>query len=140
MKKILLPIDGSESPKTYEMARSLAKQYNGTLVILHVDEPITPIYWANETLAVENPTLISTNNGETIVAEAKKHFEDDNIDIKTICKFGDPSSVIIEVSEDEECDVIVMCTHGMSAIKRFLLGSVTNKVVHHATKPVLVVR
>ena len=140
MKRILLPVDGSESLASYNMARSLATVYDATLIILHVDEPITPIYWANETLTIENPTLVSTNNAEAIVNEVSKVFKDDNIKIEKLCKFGDASSVIIEVSEEENCDLIIMCTHGMSAIKRFLLGSVTNKVAHHATKPVMIVR
>jgi len=138
MNKILLPVDGSESTKTYEMAKSLALKYDATLLILHVDEPITPIYWANDTLTLENPTITCTENGGPIVEEASKFFTE--VEIETMCRFGDASSVIIEVSEEENCDVIVMCTHGMSAIRRFLLGSVTNKVVHHATIPVLVVR
>lgn len=140
MKRILLPVDGSESVGSYNMAKSLAKAFDATIIILHVDEPITPIYWANETLTIENPTIVSTNNAEAIVEEAVKHFEGENINIIKKCKFGDASSVIIEVSEEEDVDVIVMCTHGMSAIKRFLLGSVTNKVAHHATKPVMIVR
>lgn len=138
MKKILLPVDGSESTATYEMAKSLALKYDATLLILHVDEPITPIYWANDTLTLENPTITCTENGGPILEEASKFFTE--VKIESMCRFGDASSVIIEVSEEEKCDVIVMCTHGMSAIKRFLLGSVTNKVVHHASIPVLVVR
>ncbi len=140
MKRILLPVDGSESTPSFEMAKSLALKFNATLVILHVDEPITPIYWANETLTIENPTMISTNNAENIVNEAAKYFEDYDIKIEKQCKFGDASSVIIEISEEEDCDVIIMCTHGMSAIRRFLLGSVTNKVAHHASKAVMIVR
>lgn len=140
MKKLLLPVDGSESTPSFEMAKSLALKYGAQLVILHVDEPITPIYWANETLTVENPTLVSTDNAEEIVNEAAAFFKDEAIEIKKLCKFGDASSVILEVSEEEDCDMIIMCTHGMSAIRRFLLGSVTNKVVHHASIPVLVMR
>jgi len=138
MKKILLPVDGSESSGSYNMAKSLAEKFDATILILHVDEPITPIYWANDTLTLENPTVTCTNNGSPIVDEASKYFE--GFKVEKLCRFGDASSVIIEVSEEEDCDIIIMCTHGMSAIKRFLLGSVTNKVAHHATKPVLIVR
>jgi nucleotide-binding universal stress UspA family protein len=138
MNKILLPVDGSESDASYAMAKSLALKYDATILILHVDEPITPIYWANDTLTLENPTVTCSDNGSVIVEEVSKLFAE--VKTETYCRFGDASSVIIEFSEEEDCDMIVMCTHGMSAMKRFLLGSVTNKVVHHATKPVLVVR
>lgn len=138
MKKILLPVDGSETLCAFDMAKSLAKAYDGEIFILHVDEPITPIYWANETLTIESANIPHTQNGSLIVEEAAKLF--DGFKIEKLSRFGDPSSVIIEVSEEKECDVIVMCTHGRSAIKKFLLGSVTDKVAHHATKPVLIVR
>lgn len=138
MKRILLPVDGSETHCAYHMAKSLAETYDALIIILHVDEPITPIYWANESLTIETPIIPHTDNGSAIVDEAAKMFTDTKV--KKLCRFGDPSSVIIEVSEEEACDVIVMCTHGRSAIKRFLLGSVTYKVAHHASKPVLIVR
>jgi nucleotide-binding universal stress UspA family protein len=138
MKKILLPVDGSESHAAYDMAISLAKTYDATVLILHVDEPVTPIYWANETITMETPVIPHTKNGSAIVDEVSKMFQ--GLKVEKLCRYGDASSVIIETSEEEECDVIVMCTHGMSAIKRFLLGSVTYKVAHHASKPVLIVR
>ena len=67
-------------------------------------------------------------------------FAGTDIPIKTLTCFGNPASKILDVIEQEKVDFVVMCTHGMSATKRFLIGSVTNKVVHHSKVPVLVVR
>jgi nucleotide-binding universal stress UspA family protein len=53
---------------------------------------------------------------------------------------GDPAVEIIEEAKKGEYDLIIMRTHGMKATKRFMLGSVTDKVVHHVGIPVLVVR
>lgn len=53
---------------------------------------------------------------------------------------GDPASQIIDYADSEKCDMILMHTHGMGLTKRFTVGSVTNKVVHHANVPVLVVK
>jgi nucleotide-binding universal stress UspA family protein len=61
-----------------------------------------------------------------------------NIETKELV--GDPASEIINEADEGDYDLVVMRTHGMGATKRFMLGSVTNKVVHHIKKPILVVR
>jgi len=44
------------------------------------------------------------------------------------------------MSELENLDLIIMCTHGMGAARRFTLGSVTDKVVHYSAAPILIIR
>jgi nucleotide-binding universal stress UspA family protein len=53
---------------------------------------------------------------------------------------GQPARTIVEFAEAEKCDLIVMATHGTSGLHHALVGSVTRKVIHHATLPVLIVR
>ena len=53
---------------------------------------------------------------------------------------GQPARTIVEFAEAEKCDLIVMATHGTSGLHHALVGSVTRKVIHHATTPVLIVR
>jgi len=53
---------------------------------------------------------------------------------------GDPADAILHVAEEQHADVIVVGNKGMTGTKRFLLGSVPNKVTHHATCSVLIVR
>ena len=69
-----------------------------------------------------------------------EYFEKKGVSAKAKLVKGDPASDIIDEAEIGEYDVCIICTHGMSAGKRFLLGSVTNKVVHHIKIPILVVR
>jgi nucleotide-binding universal stress UspA family protein len=53
---------------------------------------------------------------------------------------GDPADAILDVAEEQKSDLIVVGNKGMSGAKRFLLGSVPNKVSHHAPCSVLIVR
>lgn len=55
-------------------------------------------------------------------------------------EMGHPAATIIRVAEDEKCDLILLGSRGLGEVKRFLLGSVSDAVVHHAHCPVLIVR
>jgi len=55
-------------------------------------------------------------------------------------KQGDPAQIIIEIANRQNYDLIIMGSRGMSAFKELLLGSVSLKVMHHASCPVMVVR
>lgn len=151
MKKILLPIDGSEECRaSYDMAADFFHKFGSEITVLHV----TQVLPANIDYAIgSNPKYrisnvdsamdLETENlkfADSILGKAKMYFEEKGISVKTKSIKGDPASSIIDVAEEEDFDVIIMCTHGMSATRRFLLGSVTSKVVHYSKTPVLVMR
>jgi nucleotide-binding universal stress UspA family protein len=60
--------------------------------------------------------------------------------VETIARQGDAADAIIDVAEDHACDLIVVGNRGLTGAKRFLLGSVPNKISHHAPCSVLIVR
>ena len=62
------------------------------------------------------------------------------VEAQTHAREGDPADAILHVAEEQHADVIVVGNKGMTGTKRFLLGSVPNKVTHHATCSVLIVR
>jgi nucleotide-binding universal stress UspA family protein len=68
-----------------------------------------------------------------------KAFTDDGVAVKTHCCAGDPADALIDVAESAKADVIVIGNRGMGGVKRFVLGSVPNKVSHHAPCSVLIV-
>lgn len=141
MKKILLPIDGSDiCPKAYEHAKKIAEKFDSEIVIFNAQDLTPPFGWLYDPVISKveehNPEKIS----EKIVKDGKAAFDGTGINVTTETALGDPASTILETAKKEGCDLIIMCTHGMSRSKRFLLGSVTNKVVLHAEIPVLVIR
>jgi nucleotide-binding universal stress UspA family protein len=88
---------------------------------------------------IEKIMTTMKDDDSTLESIAEKYNEKG---IKTEIKevVGDPAAEIINEAENGDYDLIVMRTHGMKATRRFLMGSVTNKVVHHINKPILVVR
>ena len=64
----------------------------------------------------------------------------DGVEVETHAREGDPADAILDVAEEQEADLIVVGNKGMTGAKRFLLGSVPNKVSHHAPCSVLVTR
>ena len=62
------------------------------------------------------------------------------VEVETYAREGDPADAILDVAEEQNADLIVVGNKGMTGAKRFLLGSVPNKVSHHAPCSVLIIR
>jgi nucleotide-binding universal stress UspA family protein len=62
------------------------------------------------------------------------------VPVNVYARLGDPADAILDVAEEQEADLIVIGNKGMTGAKRFLLGSVPNKVSHHAPCSVLIIR
>lgn len=149
MKKILVPVDGSEaSRKAAEKAIDIASRYGSEvtfLTVVHVPSDII-----NSALGVAPTDISVTKAAKTIQAEAdKNHIMLDELINKMDKKglsvgkkvvIGDPSEQIISVAKDQGHALIVMGSRGLSAARRFLLGSVAQKVIADASCPVLVVK
>ena len=67
-------------------------------------------------------------------------LRDAGVDVETHAREGDPADAILDVAEEENADLIVVGNKGMTGAKRFLLGSVPNKVSHHAPCSVMIIR
>ncbi|WP_257286673.1 universal stress protein [Halanaerobium congolense] len=76
-----------------------------------------------------------------MVDEAVDFFKKRDVRIKKVVKIGDdPADEICDFAENNEIDMIVIADKGLGKVKRFLLGSISDKVVHHAQTSVLVVK
>ena len=62
------------------------------------------------------------------------------VEVETYAREGDPADAILDVAEEQNADLIVVGNKGMTGAKRFLLGSVPNKVSHHAPCSVMIIR
>lgn len=140
-KKILVPIDGVDVENVViEVVKDYIETHDSEVVIFNCQDVLPSVYWMNDPVAVKDVPYDPKTIAEDIVSKVKDSFGNLSDKIETKTEIGDPATEILNTAEAGNFDLIVMCTHGMSATKRFLLGSVTNKVVHHAKIPVLVVR
>jgi nucleotide-binding universal stress UspA family protein len=136
--KILVATDGSEgSEKAIRFASKLASESNSSITLLHVIPKI-------ETTKEEIITLLKEEigspeeAGEKYLEEGRKIVEEFGIKPDTKLLDGDEVDEILK--EAERYDLIVTGAHGRGAVDRFLLGSVSSKLVHKSKVPALVVR
>ncbi len=71
---------------------------------------------------------------------AGEQIEEAGVEVHTHAREGDPADAILDVAEERKTDLIIVGNKGMTGAKRFLLGSVPNKVSHHAPCSVLIIR
>ncbi len=145
MRRILVPVDFSAcSRAALEHAAMLAKSFNATIDLLYVWE--APAFVAPEAMvgaAGTTQTLaqLASDQAEVAMREFAAQAREEGIEIAaTRVEQGDPAHTIVELAERENYDLIAMGTHGRSGFAHFLLGSVAEKVVRRAARPVLTVR
>ena len=141
-KKILLPVDQPDyNEKTLAVVKDLALRYGSEVVIFNSQDISPNIYWVNDPSMMSRAPINNEDYARDLVNKVAEYFSDTEIPMIKRTMIGDPATEILHLIEkDTSIDLIVMSTHGMSTTKRFLLGSVTNKVVHHAKIPVFVMR
>jgi len=159
---ILLPTDGSEAAEAaLDHAVDHARQYDATLHVLFVAQddfgPSGLVQGDHEDVAQsdmvgeDHDTQSSgmTNDGVDRVGEIADHGESvvsdiaasvDDVGVETAVLEGTPYERIVDYADEVDADMLVMGTHGRTGVDRYLLGSVTEKVVRTADVPVLTVR
>ena len=143
-RKIMAATDGSELVRNaVDTAIEIAKLSEAKLYAVHVIE-------LGEFLVTQhNPgdPEWKTSMKEQLIKEGKEattYVENAgraaNVKVESVILEGSPAGEIVDFAEKNDIDLIVMGTHGKSAIQRFLIGSVAENVVRHSKKAVLIVR
>jgi len=134
-KTIVLALDGSEgSRRAIPVAAELARQNGGRIVIAHVEQHVAgkggaPIPITEDEIQAEirkQADKLSTDGIET------------SVEMRNVM-LGGPAHPIAEIAEEANADLIVAGTHGHSLVAGLLIGSVTQRLLHIARSPVLVV-
>ena len=139
IKKVLAPVDGSDcSKKALDMAIAIAKESHAKLTILEVIEEFGPLpgFYDAAPSDVDRVKWISEQRFE----EVHPLIEEENVDWDRIVTEGYPADKICEIAETGNYDLIVLGSKGRSAFSRFLLGSISDRVVHHAHCSVCIVK
>lgn len=137
IKKILIAFDGSkEAEKAFQIALDFSVTFQSSLHVLSVARPPEP------------PSIVET---EALLDSATEHFETKfkdflqqaqlhNISLNTKVVVGHPAEQIVHYAKEIQADLIVMGHRGKSIVQRWLLGSVSKRVLSYATCSVMIVR
>ena len=142
---IVVGTDGSDTAKTaVRYAIDLACELGARLSIVSAYEPVSDQRLRNERVEVPKDLQWIVNPREDVLAlleEAQKEASGAGVaNVETFARQGDAADAILDIAEEQGSDLIVVGNRGMTGAKRFLLGSVPNKVSHHAPCSVLIVR
>ena len=146
LKTILVPIDGSGyANRAIDYAGDLASKYDAKIVLLHaVHYPFGRLPEELHQFAVSEhldgpdevgalvEKMLESAELRALNAGAKETGRDSVI--------GDPATVILDAAKSFDADLIVMGSRGLGGLKGLLVGSVSDKVLHHAEVPVTIVR
>ena len=136
LKGILVPLDGSEcAENVLPMVEELATELKASMALLRV------------AYAHSFPGTDQTGAEVNVVREAEEYLKkiEDRLKAKGFkvdshVRYGNDAEEILEHASQKDIDFIAMTTHGRSGVKRFLLGSVAEKLLRHSPKPIFLVR
>jgi nucleotide-binding universal stress UspA family protein len=142
VEKILCPIDFSKpSLEALKVAVGIAEQNSAELVLVHVVQPVQPV------AAPGVPAGYAIQNYyEERTAAARKSFDGivaekipEGVTVQTKVLHGQAADEIVKEAESEKVDMIVTSTHGWTGWRRFIFGSVAERVIRLASCPVLTI-
>lgn len=140
MKKILVATDGSKySQKALFKAKQIATDMGSEVTVVSVVTLYDNIYSHNQAIKSELGRA-EMERSKNVLKEAEEMFSDFKGKFTTIYKTGDVVDQIIKLAEEGDYDLLIMGSRGLGAFSRTLLGSVSDKVIHHVKISVLVVK
>jgi nucleotide-binding universal stress UspA family protein len=142
---IVVGTDGSDTAAiALRHAIDLARQFGSRLQIVSAYEPASEQRLRSEHADLPRDMQWMVNpRGDVLMLldQTQKEAQQRGVEkVETFARQGDAADAIIDVAEEQGSELIVVGNRGMTGAKRFLLGSVPNKVSHHAPCSVLIVR
>lgn len=139
MQKILVAHDGSKSSdKALKKALEISISFNASLTVLAV----VPELYLTELPDADRNRIFESLSDETrdAMEKIRKSLAGKQVEVKTLIRQGDPAEKILETAQKMKVDLVVTGSHGRHGAKKFLLGSVSSKIVDYSRCSVLVVK
>ena len=133
--KILVAYDGSDGARRALARVAALARHEDVVSIVAVAEGIPLFGYAS---SLPSPEQEEARQDQLV--EAARLLSEHGLRSSLVKRTGDPATAILDVAREEDVDLIVMGTRGMSTVGRWLIGSVSSKVLHHAHCSVLVAR
>jgi nucleotide-binding universal stress UspA family protein len=141
---IVVGTDGSETAgEAVHQATDLAKAVGARIHLVSAFEPVGNQRLREEQTQVPDDMNWMVHQREDVDAtlrDAAEQIVESGVEADVFARQGDPADAILDVAEEQNADLIIVGNKGMTGAKRFLLGSVPNKVSHHAPCSVLIIR
>lgn len=150
MITILVPLDGSEMAEiVLDHIKKLSTQFGSKpvdIVLLRVCElfsppytypPPTPLSWEEY---MEYETKRCKEICQTYLSKIEEKLKHDGLNVRSEVPAGNPADVIVDYTNENSVDLIMMSTHGRTGLSRWAFGSIAEKVLKGATSPIFLVR
>ena len=140
IKKILVPVDGSDASKrAFKMAVDVAEVHGAELVVTCIADVSEAAYPIMGVTLDKNGFINIKTKAEKLLAALKEEIPIE-LDYEEIIETGVPGAGIAEIVEQQGIDMVVIGNSGKGAVSSFVMGSVSQYVIHHVKCPVLVVK
>ncbi len=150
MKKVLIALDyNPTAQKVAETGFSMAKAMNAEVILLHVISD--PVYYSSteyspimgftgsmDKVPLQLDSADGLKNASQLFLDKSKHHLGDE-SIQTLVKEGDFAESILTAAKDLHADIIVMGSHSRKWLENIVMGSVTEKVLHHTSIPLFII-
>ena len=144
VKAIAVGTDGSDTAqKAVDFALDMAERYQAKIVFTSAYVPVSESRLRREQEDAPEDIQWSINPSEEVddtLRKVEEQAKERGLEYTSEARTGDPADVIVDIAADHDADVIVVGNKGMHGSRRFLLGSVPDKISHHASCSVLIVR
>jgi nucleotide-binding universal stress UspA family protein len=143
-RSIVVGTDGSgTATEAVRQAVELARGIDASIQLVSAYEPVPAQRLSQERIEAPEDIQWAISPREDVDATldaAASIAREAGVPVEVYARQGDPADAILDVAEEQEADLIIVGNKGMTGAKRFLLGSVPNKVSHHAPCSVLIIR
>lgn len=137
---VLVGTDGSpRAERAVAEAIDLAEREGAKLILVAAFSK-SQTFWEPLSTSAKVDSVDLRRVAEQVLMRSARKAEERGVETEYEAREGDPADVILDVAAEREVDVIVVGNKGLTGARRYVLGSVPNKITHHADRSVLVVR
>jgi nucleotide-binding universal stress UspA family protein len=140
MRTVVVGTDGSPNAEAAVRRAIEVTKGSGAVIHLVIAYPDVPTFGETISSSAKRDPINLREVAESVAARAEREVESEGIEVVTHAREGDPAKVILDVAEEQNADLIVVGARGLTGFRRFLLGSVSSKLSHHAKCDLMIVR
>jgi nucleotide-binding universal stress UspA family protein len=140
MDSIVVGTDGSPSAESAVRRAIEVAKGSGAFVHLVTAYPDAPSHKERIRSSAKRDAINLREVADSVLARAADELASQGVEVETHAQEGEPAQVIIEAAQAQSADLIVVGARGLTGLQRFLLGSVSSKLSHHAPCSVMIVR